>query len=143
MRAVSECISNTPFRTPEEAICSNELFELAKRNPNISVRIRCTKADGRLDRADIYSLLAQSPDLVFYLCGSERFVKGVTFRLLECGVPSNRIKTEAFKTAGEKPPATAAPAPMCPVRHARFWRRVRRLLDMAMSLAEVWIHCPQ
>jgi nitric-oxide synthase, bacterial len=118
----------------EDAICQDELLDLPKMNSHLSVRIRSTKADGRLTRTDIHLLLARSPDAVFYLCGSERFLEGVSSLLDQCGVTANRIKTEAFVAAGEKPRAAAPPARASRHPHVSVEERPKTALEEAELL---------
>jgi nitric-oxide synthase, bacterial len=118
----------------EDALCQNELLELPKMNPRLSVRVRCTKADGRLTRADIHLLLARSPDALFYLCGSERFLEGVTSLLRDCGVIANCIKTETFVAAGEEPRPVAPEAPASSLSHVSVEERPKTALEEAELL---------
>jgi nitric-oxide synthase, bacterial len=118
----------------EDAVCRNELLELPQRNPHLSVRIRRTKVDGRLTRADIHLLLARSPDSMFYLCGSERFLEGITSLLRDCGVTAKRIKTEAFVAAGEKPRPVALEAPASGIPHVRVEVQPKTPMEEAESL---------
>jgi ferredoxin-NADP reductase len=100
----------------EDAICREELEAFTGRNPSISIRVRCTRQEGRFGRPEIYRMLAESPDALFFLCGSERFLAGTLATLKACGVPPENVRTEAFTVAGEKPPASGDPSPpVCPV----------------------------
>jgi nitric-oxide synthase, bacterial len=118
-----------------DAICSEELSELARRNPNLTLNLRTTRTQGRLSKADVYAILASSPDAVFYLCGSERFLDGMQSLLRDCGVPSERVRLEAFTAAGEKPKAAASTAPAgCPVPHGQVAERPKSPLEEAEVL---------
>jgi len=119
----------------EDAICREELESFTQRNPAMSVHVRCTRTDGRVARSDVYRFLSESPDAVFYLCGSERFLDGITDTLKACGVSAERIRTEAFTVAGEKPPDSAIAKPaVCPVDHVSVQDQPKTPLDEAAAL---------
>ena len=103
------------FRTPEEYLFREELEYLQRRHPNLHVSPTMSRADGagaggaawtgakgRLSK----EFITQSvPDLAkrrIHVCGPAAMMDSARAILLELGVPSDRIRTEAFGPA-EKP----------------------------------------
>lgn len=85
---------------PDEAVCRGELEQLAEREARLAFRLRVTRDDGRIGRADIEDYGARFPDAVFWICGSDRYVTGVTTLLEQSGVPAARIAVERFTPWG-------------------------------------------
>jgi len=85
---------------PEQAICDQELADLAARSAGLTFTLRVTRRDGRLDAAAIEALKAAYPAGQFYLCGSPGYVESVAALLTQAGVPGGRIRTELFSPVG-------------------------------------------
>jgi nitric-oxide synthase len=99
--------------TGDRFVCKDELEALPARHPSISVNLRTTRAQGRINQAQVKELVTRFPDAVYYLCGGEAFMTSVAELLRSCGVPQERIRVEVFTVAGERPDAKPA-APVAP-----------------------------
>jgi nitric-oxide synthase len=103
----------------EEFICSAEFASLQQQNPRLTLTCRVTRRDGRFTAEHAASIAARFPTALYFLCGSEPYMAGVTALLKDAGVPADRIRIEVFTVAGAKP-AESRPAaqPGCPVPHS-------------------------
>lgn len=103
------------FRTPEEYLFREELEYLQRRHPNLHVSPTMSRADGAEAGGAAWTgakgrlskeFITQSvPDLTkrrIHVCGPAAMMDSARAILLELGVPSERIRTEAFGPA-EKP----------------------------------------
>ena len=87
---------------------ANELTEVAQQYPNISLKLRITSVEPRLDLAELERLEATSPGADYYLCGPQSYLDGVSELLTRMGVPPERIRSEVFVQIGGAP-AVATP----------------------------------
>ena len=101
------------FRTPEEYLFREELEYLQRRHPNLHVSPTMSRADGTdgaawtgaKGRLSKEFITQRVPDLTtrrIHVCGPAAMMDSARAILLELGVPSDRIRTEAFGPA-EKP----------------------------------------
>ena len=110
---------------PSDIIFREEIEYLQRRHPNFRAVVAVSHPEGtdwagekgRITK----ELIAKSvPDLAsryVHLCGPVSLMEAVKKELAELGVPSERVKTEAFGPALGKPvpgPAAAAPQPAAP-----------------------------
>jgi ferredoxin-NADP reductase/CRP-like cAMP-binding protein len=86
--------------TPDQGICRRELEQLAQQEPRLTFRLRVTRDDGRIDRQDVDDYCARFPDALFWICGSDRYVTGITALLEQCALPAARIAVERFTPWG-------------------------------------------
>ncbi len=104
------------FRTPEEYLFREELEYLQRRHPNLHVSPTMSRADGaggtggvawtgakgRLSKEFITQSVPDVTKRRVHVCGPAAMMDSARAILLELGVPSDRIRTEAFGPA-EKP----------------------------------------
>ena len=117
------------IHTPVDFIFRDELEHLQRRHANLHVVVAVSHPEGtdwkgptgRITK----ELIAQSvPDLAsryVHLCGPVSLMEAIKKMLAELGVPSERIKTEAFGPVLGKPEPTRpqpAPAPAVPAEKA-------------------------
>jgi ferredoxin-NADP reductase len=88
-----------------QAVGQNELRALAARHPSISLHVRATRTQGRLDATDVATLAQAHPAATFYVCGSVGYVAAITAHLAAAGVAPERVREERFRVAGEQPVA--------------------------------------
>jgi ferredoxin-NADP reductase len=109
------CIS-----TPQDFIFREELDYLQRRHPNLRVIVTVSHPEGTDWKGPVgritKELIAQSvPDLAsryVHVCGPVPMMEAVKKMLIDLGVPTERIKTEAFGLALGKPePTLPLPAP--------------------------------
>lgn len=101
-------------RTPADFIFANEVAALQRLNPKLRVAVTISQAEGtdwKGPRGRITKewLTQTVPDLAsrrVHLCGPPSMMDSTKAILTELGVPSERVKTEAF---GATKPAPAAP----------------------------------
>jgi nitric-oxide synthase, bacterial len=73
------------------------LGELAKATAsNLTLNTRITSRKGRLKPEEIRAWAARFPSAIFYLCGTEEFMREVAATLASAGVPAARTRIERF-----------------------------------------------
>jgi len=87
--------------TPEALFCLDELELRQQWLPTLEARICVDRgATGSLHEGSPVSALREGdvagPDTVAYLCGPQPMIDAATRRLLELGVPQDRIFSEQF-----------------------------------------------
>lgn len=87
----------------KQLVYVNELREAAAQNPHFQLRVRVSRREGRIQRADVRKLLERYPDADFYICGPAAYQKVVESYLREAKVPPARIHVEEFTPVGDKP----------------------------------------
>lgn len=120
---------------PSDIIFREEIEYLQRRHPNLRAVVTVSHPEGtdwagekgRISK----ELIAKSvPDLAsryVHLCGPVSLMEAVKKELAELGVPSERVKTEAFGPALGKPvPGPAAPQPAAPAGPAATAAAVAR-----------------
>jgi ferredoxin-NADP reductase/CRP-like cAMP-binding protein len=90
---------------PAQAVGQDELRALAARHPHISLHVRATRTQGRLDATGVATLAQAHPAATFYVCGSVGYVAAITAHLAAAGVAPERVREERFRVAGEQPVA--------------------------------------
>ncbi len=109
MRAIDESEQPTPttliysVSTSSEILFRQELEEIARRNPAISLVFTITRPgferwDGHTGRIDDDLLHAPrvSPDSLFFICGPPDMIRDVIGMLVKLGAPGSRIKYEQW-----------------------------------------------
>ena len=84
----------------EQAVCDQELTELAARSAGLTFNLRVTRRDGRLNAAALEALEATYPEGYFYVCGGTGYVEAVAALLTQAGVASSHIRIELFSPVG-------------------------------------------
>lgn len=98
-------------RSPQDIIFREELDYLQRRHPNVHVVITVSRPEGtewrgttgRITKELIAQTVPELPSRYVHVCGPAPFTEAVKATLAELGVPSERIKTEAFGPAVGKP----------------------------------------
>jgi len=101
------------FRTPRDFIFRHEIARLESQNPNLSVTVTMSKPGaeswsgsvGRIDAALLASAVSDIARRRVHICGPAEMMEATKAALLELGVPSVKIKTEAFGTLKRNPTA--------------------------------------
>lgn len=88
---------------PSQAIALDELRQIAVQTPNMTLNVRATRTQGRIDSAEIGRLAQAHANATFYLCGSDGYMDTVFGHLATAGVPPARVRQERFRVAGEQP----------------------------------------
>ncbi|WP_192251093.1 flavin reductase family protein [Mesorhizobium silamurunense] len=91
-------------RTPDDILFGNELQTLSRNMPRLKVETVCSRAsgsddNGRAGRLDITRLASLVPDVgsrTVFLCGPSSFMQAMRGHLIELGVPTGLIFSEAF-----------------------------------------------
>ena len=96
-------------RTREDVIYREELEDLARSDPRLTLRITLTRdaapgwagAVGRIDLPAVQTLLEALGGVAdSFVCGSAGFVEAASALLLKAGQPANAIRTERFGPTG-------------------------------------------
>jgi len=96
-------------RTRNHVIYHHELMDLARNDPNFTLRITLTRDKapgwsgmvGRIDMAAVQSLLdALGGSTDNFVCGPDGFVEAASTLLLQAGQPRETIRTERFGPTG-------------------------------------------
>lgn len=98
-------------RGPQDIIFREELEYLQRRHPNVHVVITVSRPEGtgwhgttgRITKELIEQSVPELPTRYVHICGPAPFTEAVKATLAELGVPSSRVKTEAFGPAVGKP----------------------------------------
>ena len=107
-------------RTPQDVIFREELDYLQRRHPNLHVIVAVSHPEGtdwkgpagRINRELITKSVPDLASRYVHICGPVPMMEAVKTMLAELGVPSARIKSEAFGLALGKPePVTPQAAP--------------------------------
>ncbi len=77
----------------------DELQAAAQRCPGVSIILRETAREGRLDAAAVAEIVAANPDAQFYLCGPDGYLESVGAYLRQAGIGDARIHVEVFTPA--------------------------------------------
>lgn len=85
----------------KQLVYVNELREAAAQHPNIQLRVRVSRREGRIHRSDVRKLLERYPGADFYICGPSSYQSGVEAYLREAQVNPARIHVEEFTPTGE------------------------------------------
>jgi ferredoxin-NADP reductase/Fe-S-cluster-containing hydrogenase component 2 len=101
------------FRAPRDFIFRDEIARLESRNRNLSVTVTMSKPGGEswsgpVGRIDAELLASAVSDIArrrIHICGPAEMMEATKATLLELGVPSEQIKTEAFGTVKRNPTA--------------------------------------
>src|SRR5262249_46772180 len=99
------------FRAPRDFIFRQEIAELQARNSNLTVTVVMSRPgnepwSGVTGHIDASLLTSAVPDIArqrVHLCGPPTMMDAVKAALLELGVPTGQIKTEAFGTIKRNP----------------------------------------
>jgi ferredoxin-NADP reductase len=92
-------------RTREDVIYHDELTEIARHDPRLTLRITLTRnvepgwsgGTGRIDLPAVQMLLTDLGGVAdSFVCGSADFVEAASALLLQAGQPSEAIRTERF-----------------------------------------------
>jgi ferredoxin-NADP reductase len=95
-------------RTREDVIYHDELTDIARNDPRLTLRITLTRHvepgwSGGIGRIDLHAVQALLKDLGgvadSYVCGSSNFVEAAAALLLQAGQPPEAIRTERFGPA--------------------------------------------
>lgn len=96
-------------RTREDVIYHDELTDLARNDPRLTLRITLTRdfepgwsgAIGRIDLPAVQALLKDLGGVAdSFVCGSADFVEAASALLLQAGQPDDAIRTERFGPTG-------------------------------------------
>jgi nitric-oxide synthase len=90
-------------RSDAELIHAPELSALAAATPALTLRMRRTATEGRLNEATLVGYAAQNPGGIFFVCGPEAFDHFVFETLRQVGVPDESIRVERFTASGAPP----------------------------------------
>jgi len=101
------------FRTPRDFIFRHEIAQLESQNPNLSVTVTMSKPGaeswsgpvGRIGAALLASAVSDIAKRRVHICGPAEMMEATKTALLELGVASAKIKTEAFGTVKRNPRA--------------------------------------
>jgi len=101
------------FRTPRDFIFRHEIARLESQNPNLSVTVAMSNPGaeswpgpvGRIDAALLASAVSDIARRRVHICGPAEMMEAIKAALLDLGVPSVEIKTEAFGTVKRNPTA--------------------------------------
>jgi len=104
------------FRTQRDFIFREELAGLKARNPNLTVTVTMSSPgteqwSGAIGRIDSKLLVSTVPNITMrraHICGPPSMMDATKAALIELGVPSVQIKTEAFGTVKRDPTVTGA-----------------------------------
>jgi ferredoxin-NADP reductase len=97
-------------RTREEVIYHEELADIARSDPRLTLRITLTRdsapgwsgAVGRIDLPAVQALLRSLGGVVdSFVCGSDGFVEVASDLLMQAGQPSHAVRTERFGPSGD------------------------------------------
>jgi len=99
------------IHSPSDFIFREELEYLGRRHPNLRVSVTASHpegsdwdgASGRITKEFIAASVPELASRYVHLCGPVSLMESVKAALLELGVPSDRIKTEAFGPALGRP----------------------------------------
>jgi ferredoxin-NADP reductase len=91
-------------RTREDVIYHNELTDMARNDPRLTLRITLTRnvepgwsgGIGRIDLPAVQALLKDLGVADSFVCGSADFVEAASALLLQAGQPFDEIRTERF-----------------------------------------------
>ena len=105
-------------KTPRDIIFREELDYLQRRHPNLRVVVTVSRPEGtdwkgltgRISKELIVESVPDVASRYVHICGPVPMMEVTKKMLAELGVPSNRIKTEAFGPALGKPEPILAPA---------------------------------
>jgi ferredoxin-NADP reductase/CRP-like cAMP-binding protein len=98
-------------RRPEDAVCVEELRSAAADSQRISLRVRSTATDGRLQQEEVSALGARFPGADYFVCGPTGYMEAVAQMLRTAGVQPSQIHIENFTPAGSEPNGAAPPPP--------------------------------
>ena len=98
---------------------ANELTEAAQQCPNISLKLRTTLVEPRLDMVELERLEAAYPGADYYLCGPQSYLDGINELLTRMGVPPKRIRSEVFVQVGGAPPVAISSTPVSKPKRKR------------------------
>jgi ferredoxin-NADP reductase len=99
-------------RTREDVIYRQELDEIARADPRVTLRITLTREHpsawsgtvGRIDLPMVKALVEQLGGMAdCFLCGRDAFVEAASGLLMQAGQPAETIRTERFGATGPLP----------------------------------------
>jgi ferredoxin-NADP reductase/Fe-S-cluster-containing hydrogenase component 2 len=104
------------FRSPQDYIFREELERLAERNPNLRVTATMSHASptewsgrhGRIDAGMLRSVIQEIGSCRAHICGPPKMMEAVRGNLLELGLDSDQVRTEAFGTIVRDPTVRTA-----------------------------------
>ena len=73
-----------------------ELEAADKNHDNISVRLRVTEEEGRLDFKEVSEIVRKYEKATFYVCGPRSYNEDVRSYLKRCNVPDERVSIEVY-----------------------------------------------
>ena len=91
---------------------ANELTEAVQQCPDISLKLRTTSVDSRLDMAELERLEAACPGADYFLCGPQSYLDGISELLARMGVPPERMRSEVFVKVGGPSPVAIPSTPV-------------------------------
>jgi ferredoxin-NADP reductase len=99
-------------RTREDVIYHEELDEIARADPGVTLRITLTRerpttwsgSVGRIDLSMVKALLERLGGMAdCFVCGRDGFVEAASVLLMQAGQPAETIRTERFGATGPLP----------------------------------------
>jgi ferredoxin-NADP reductase len=111
------------IKTPRDIIFREELDYLQRRNPNLRVVITVSRPEGtdwkgpigRITKELIVQTVPDVASRYVHICGPVPMMEVAKKMLIELGVPSGRMKTEAFGPALGKPEPILPTVPTAPL----------------------------
>ncbi len=82
---------------------ASELTAATESFSNITLKLRATSLESRLNLAEIKRLHAELPTADYFLCGPQGYIDSVTRHLQDVGIATERVHTEVFVQVGSGP----------------------------------------
>ena len=98
----------------EDFVLKAELEQLTAEHPNLSVKLRPTRTEGRLSIEEVQRY-QPSEDAVAFMCGPTAYMDAVRSHLLETGWHNDSIKQELFSSKLDEEGKAQDPLPQRPV----------------------------
>jgi|GEM_PF-1703153 len=95
---------------------ASELTEATQTHTNITLKLRATSVESRLNLEELEGLEASMGNAHYYLCGPQSYLDGITELLARAGVGAERVHSEVFVHVGGLPLTEAPPKNKTPRR---------------------------
>ena len=96
-------------------VLKTELEQLTAAHPNLSVKLRPTRIEGRLSIEEVRREYQPSEDAAAFMCGPTAYMDAVRSHLIEAGWHNDAIKQELFSSKLDEEGKAQDPLPQRPV----------------------------
>lgn len=82
--------------TANDLLFFNELMDSTRSDPQLTIKMRLSKEQGRITQEEIRATVKNFPDGDFYICGPDSFQHAIVDVLKSCNIEETRIHIESF-----------------------------------------------